>query len=208
MATPSRSERLADETRQRIISAALQLFGQLGYSQATTRAIADAAGVNEVTLFRHFGNKKTLLFACMQDFNKTGFALNFEEELTGDYACDLLRMATRQLADTRAKPDILRVMLCDSRNVPELREALLSGARGNLSRLSAYFQQQVQAGYVRSDLDPEVLAFAFDSMFSTSLLVESMLQEPLTPRLSPEALVTPLVDLFVRATQVPVPARV
>lgn len=208
MAPPPHSERLADETRQRIISAALQLFGQLGYSQATTRAIASTAGVNEVTLFRHFGNKKNLLYACMQAFNETSFPLSFEAELTGDYAHDLLNMATRQMDDTRANLDMLRVMLCDSRNVPELREALLSGARGNLSQLSAYFQQQIEAGEIRLDLDPEVLAFAFDSMFSTSLLVESMFQEPLTPRLSSEALVTPLVDLFLRATQVPVPARI
>ncbi len=144
----------------------------------------------------------------MQAFNATSFALSFEADLTGDYARDLLRMATRQMRDTQAKMDILRVMLCDLRNVPELREALLFGARGNLDRLSAYFQQQVQAGHVRADLDPEVLAFAFDNLFSTSLLVESMFQEPLTPRLSPEALVTPLVDLFVHATQVAVPARI
>jgi len=208
MATPPHSERLTDETRQRIITAALQLFGQLGYSQATTRAIASAAGVNEVTLFRHFGNKKNLLFACMQAFNATSIALSFEAELTGDYAHDLLRMASRQIEDTRAKLDMLRMLLCDSRNVPELREVLLAGARGNLAGLSAYFQQQVQAGYIRAELDPEVLAYAFDSLFSTSLLVESMFQEPLTPRLSPEALVTPLVDLFVHATQVAVTARI
>jgi AcrR family transcriptional regulator len=208
MTTPSHSERLAEETRQRIILAALQLFGQLGYSQATTQAIASAAGVNEVTLFRHFGNKKNLLFACMQAFNETSFALSFEPELTGDYAGDLLRMATRQMEDTRAKLDMLRMLLCDSRNVPELREALLAGARGNLAGLSAYFQGQVQAGHVREDLDPEVLAFAFDSLFSTSLVVESMFEQPLSPHLSPEALVTPLVDLFVHATQVTVPARI
>jgi AcrR family transcriptional regulator len=208
MSTSAHMERLADETRQRIITAALQLFGQVGYSQATTRAIADAAGVNEVTLFRHFGSKKNLLSACIQAFNATGFALSFAADLTGDYACDLLHMATRQLADTRAKLDILRVMLCDSRNVPELREALISGARGNLSELSAYFQQQVQAGVIQPELDPDVLAFTFDSLFSTSLIVESMFQQSLTPRLSPEALIRPLVDLFVHATQVNNPERI
>ena len=129
-------------------------------------------------------------------------------DLTGDYAHDLMSMATRQIDDTRANLDMLRVLLCDSRNVPELREVLLTGARGNLAGLSAFFQQLLQAGEIRADLNPEVLAFAFDSLFSTSLLVESMLEEPLTPRLSSEALVTPLVDLFVRATQVAVPARI
>jgi len=201
------SEKISAETSQRIISAALHLFGQVGYSQATTRAIARAAGVNEVTIFRHFGSKKNLLLACMQTFNATGFAAGFEADLTGNYAHDLLLMANRQMSDTQARLDPLRIILCDSRTHPELREVILSGARSNLALLSDYFQRQVQAGVIRDDLDPQVLAFAFDSLFSTSLLIESMFEQPLTPRLSTETLVKPLVDLFIRATQVAVPER-
>jgi len=201
MTSISGTDKLTAETSQRIISAALQLFGQVGYSQATTRAIADAAGINEVTLFRHFGNKKNLLMACMQAFNESSFVAGLEAEMTGDYAQDLLNMANLQISDTRAKLDMLRVILCDSRNVPELREVVLSGARGNLSRLSHFFQRQLELGAVRADLNAEVLAFAFDSLFSTSLLFESMFLEPLTSQLNPEAVVSPLVDLFVRGTQ-------
>lgn len=41
-------------TRTRLIEAGSQVFASLGVQGATTREIARVAGVNEVTLFRHF----------------------------------------------------------------------------------------------------------------------------------------------------------
>ncbi|MEL6385269.1 MAG: TetR family transcriptional regulator [Cyanobacteria bacterium J06626_18] len=54
-------------TRQRLTQAALELFLSQGIGATTTRQIADQAGVNEVTLFRNFGNKYGLLLAMLQD---------------------------------------------------------------------------------------------------------------------------------------------
>src|SRR5471032_2842323 len=49
------------DTSQRILDAALRIFGRDGVSGATTREIARVAKVNEVTLFRYFKNKNELL---------------------------------------------------------------------------------------------------------------------------------------------------
>lgn len=54
-------------TRERLIQAAIQLFIAQGVTETTTKQIADLAEVNEVTLFRHFGNKHGLLLAVMED---------------------------------------------------------------------------------------------------------------------------------------------
>ncbi len=191
-----------DDTRQRIITAALGLFGQVGYTRATTRGIAEAAGVNEVTLFRHFGSKKNLLMACMQEFNRSGFTASFESGLSSSYPEDILHMARLQMEDTRANMDLLRVILCDARTVPELREAVLAGGRGNMAHLSDYFQRQIDAGMVRGDLPAESLALAFDSLFSTSMIIEGMLQEGFAPALASQKLLQSLVELFVRGTLV------
>jgi AcrR family transcriptional regulator len=201
MTMTSVSENTQENTRQRMITAAMQLFGKVGYSQASTRAIAEAAGVNEVTLFRHFGNKKNLLMACIETFNASSFAAKFEAELTGDYSEDILRMADLQIQDTAANFEILRLLLCDARNVPELREAMLAGGRGNLDRISGYFQRQIDAGVVRSDIPADVLASAFDGLFSTNVIFENFFQANLSPRLPAEEIIRPLVDLFVRGTR-------
>ncbi len=61
MSSPKKS------TKTRLIEAALDLFAEKGVTETTTKAVADRAGVNEVTLFRHFGNKHGLLLAVMED---------------------------------------------------------------------------------------------------------------------------------------------
>lgn len=48
--------------KRRIQDAAIELFAQRGYAGTTTSAIAKAAGVNEITIFRIFNNKKALFY--------------------------------------------------------------------------------------------------------------------------------------------------
>lgn len=55
-----------DETRQRIIDAAVTLFGEHGYAGASTRDIAAAAGVNAPALQYYFENKEGVYRACAQ----------------------------------------------------------------------------------------------------------------------------------------------
>ena len=51
--------------RERLIDAASDVFGSKGIATSTTREIARLAGVNEVTLFRHFHNKEGLVAAVV-----------------------------------------------------------------------------------------------------------------------------------------------
>lgn len=50
-----------DQTRERLIRAALELMSDRGYEGAATADIASRAGVSEMTLFRHFPTKAALL---------------------------------------------------------------------------------------------------------------------------------------------------
>jgi AcrR family transcriptional regulator len=179
----------------------MQLFGQVGYTRAATRHIAEAAGVNEVTLFRHFGSKRNLLMACVAAFNTAGFAATFEAKLTGDYAADIAMMARLQLQNTADNLDLLLLMLSDIRNDPQLREAMQVGGSGNMRRLADYFQCQVEAGVVRPELPALTLASAFDSLFSTPVILANLFKGGGPPQLPDEAALQAMVDLFVRGTQ-------
>jgi AcrR family transcriptional regulator len=190
-----------EDTRQRIIAAALHLFGQIGYTRASTRLIAETAGVNEVTLFRHFGNKKNLLLACMETFNAGGFSATFETKLSGDYPSDIALMARLQLKNTSENLNVLHLLLSDARNVPELQQAMRTGGEGNLARLTAYFQRQIEAGVVRQELPAQALASAFDSLFSTPIILANLFQDNRAPVLPDEKTLEALVSLFVRGTQ-------
>jgi AcrR family transcriptional regulator len=55
-----------DETRLRIITAAVKLFGEHGFAGASTRDIATAAGVNAPALQYYFENKEGVYQACAE----------------------------------------------------------------------------------------------------------------------------------------------
>jgi AcrR family transcriptional regulator len=54
------------QTRQDILDAARDLFGEVGYPRATIRAIARRARVDPALVIQYFGSKDDLLAACLQ----------------------------------------------------------------------------------------------------------------------------------------------
>lgn len=69
------------ETAISILSAARDLFAEKGFHNISTRLIARKAGVNEVTLFRHFGTKTALYEAVFDHFGSTsGVYASFEKD--------------------------------------------------------------------------------------------------------------------------------
>lgn len=59
--------RKGDEARQRILDAALRAFGAHGFKGATTRGIAEEAGVQLPALTYYFGGKEGLYVACAEE---------------------------------------------------------------------------------------------------------------------------------------------
>jgi len=71
------------ETAENILHAARELFAEKGFSNISTRQIARKAGVNEVTLFRHFGTKVCLYEALFEHYGQTsGVYESFEKDST------------------------------------------------------------------------------------------------------------------------------
>lgn len=65
------------ESRVRLQSAALELIAERGFEAVTTAEIAERAGVTERTFFRHFGDKREVLFEgenLLADWVATAFA--------------------------------------------------------------------------------------------------------------------------------------
>jgi AcrR family transcriptional regulator len=53
-----------EETRQRIVEAAVHLHGTVGPANTSMSAVAERAGVQRNTLYRHFPDERSLLHAC------------------------------------------------------------------------------------------------------------------------------------------------
>jgi AcrR family transcriptional regulator len=57
-----------DQTRQRIVDAAVILHGTIGPAATTITAIAEAAGVTRLTVYRHFEDEAAIFEACSSDW--------------------------------------------------------------------------------------------------------------------------------------------
>lgn len=62
-----RAERM-EETRRRIVDAAERLHGSVGFVNATISAVAEEAGVERLTVYRHFPDERSLVAACAVHF--------------------------------------------------------------------------------------------------------------------------------------------
>ena len=60
----------APQRREQLIEVATKLFAKSGYEATTTAAIADAAGVTEPILYRHFKSKQELFVAIVREMSE------------------------------------------------------------------------------------------------------------------------------------------
>ena len=119
-----RAERQA-LTRTRIIDAALELNGQVGPVRTTVSAIAIRAGVERLTVYRHFPDEQALLSACTDEL----FARHPLPDMNGWFAerhpAVRLRRALGELyAWYRSTEPTTASLLRDTRELPALRQGM------------------------------------------------------------------------------------
>jgi len=101
---PSGGYARGEETRLRIIQTALDVFGTHGFEEASTRLIADRAGVNLAALHYYFAGKDGLYRACAEHIAAYG------EQIIGPFVARL----QAALADPRLTQRQLRAQLRDT----------------------------------------------------------------------------------------------
>ncbi len=163
------------DRRQQIIEVALELFSRRGFQGTTTREIAQAAGVNEATIFRHFATKSELYEAiidwksCADDLVELERAL--EETLkTGDDRALFEAVALRILSINDNDPHTLRLMLYSGLEGHGLAEIFF---RNHIVRvfqkLAGFIARRVEEGRYR-EVDPMTAVRAFIGMIHYHVL--------------------------------------
>ena len=193
----SKSVRSPSLTRARLLEAAAQVFAQAGIQGATTREIARVAGVNEVTLFRHFASKELLLKAVIeQDLATQTEALGHPEEWTQDLHTDLKRYAQLYSTMLEAREDLVRTFIGESKRHPEAaRRVMQEAAKPLREKLVAYLQNGQARGIICSDLDLALAIDLFTGMLLAGMLRRSAVSTPLT--YSRDEYLNNCVDIFV-----------
>lgn len=183
-------------TQERILDAAARVFAREGLHGATTREIATDAGVNEVTLFRHFQSKENLLGAV---FRRVAAA--YAEGLadagasTHDLHSDLLHCARHYHALLEENEALIRTLLGEASRYPEHARRMIHEAVQPLrSKLAGY----LEAGKAAGAVDPDVAVQPSIDMFTGTLLAGMLRRQCVTVDYSAEEYLTNAVEIFVR----------
>ncbi|YAF98234.1 MAG: TetR/AcrR family transcriptional regulator [Nodularia sp. CChRGM 3473] len=168
----NKSLRSSALTRTRLIDAASQVFASLGVQGATTREIARVAGVNEVTLFRHFASKEQLLGAVIENASALQTqALAHPEAWTQNLYVDLKNYAQLYNAMLEAHEDLIRTFIGEAKRHPEAAKQMIQEAAKPLrEKLVDYLQASQKRGIVRPDIEPLPTVDMFTGMLLAGML--------------------------------------
>jgi AcrR family transcriptional regulator len=147
-----------------MFDAALAVLAERGYAGATTRRIAEAAGINEVTLFRRFGDKRQLILAAIHaDVSRLA---DNGLTTTGDIEADLIRVVEYYLDIYQHRNGLVGTLLLEGARNPDVA-ALIKEPLGAMSRLAEIF-----AGYQRAgQMVEEPTEFAVQALLAPLLVI-------------------------------------
>lgn len=193
-------------TRQRLLNAARELFATQGVAETTTKQIAQLAQVNEVTLFRNFGNKQGLLLAVISEsavFKDLGESLKKQanEITSADQA--LKNYASDRLQALEQVPFLLSVLGEARQYSVENRIALERG----LTEINFYVAQYLATVMQRQQLHTlpaEKLAILLNSMLLGYAVIEFASDREWHNR---DQFVESLVQLFLGTAEKPENSR-
>jgi len=139
----------------------IELVAAKGYNGVSTKEIAAAAGVNEVTLFRLFGSKQNLLETAFHRYHYAEeMAKLFQEKLVWDLQADLLLISRTYHSVMNKNRKIIRIALKEGDVFAEFREQANKHPRKLKQLLSEYFQAMYEQGkLIKTDTELQALSF-------------------------------------------------
>ncbi len=157
-----------EKRRQQITDSAARLFAEFGFSGATTKEIALAAGISEASLFQHFSSKAELYKAILDDKAKrvyeNGWMDEINQYITESDDEQVFRAITFKIREyCQCDPNFIRLMLYSAlekhENAQPFRRRMLYPV---FELLRDYIEKRKSEGFFQ-ECSAEAAAFAFIS---------------------------------------------
>ncbi len=150
-----------EATRARLIEATRSVVREVGYAHASTRAIAQAAGVAEGTIYRHFPDKASLFFATVLSANApiVAWVTTLPARAGEGTVEENLTDAAIRLAGLRDQILPLELAIAADPELAAQRRQAIAAAGSSLppgppEAVAAYLAAEQRLGRVRGDIDP------------------------------------------------------
>ena len=159
--TATKQRLSAGERRQVVLDTACRVFSQSSYRGATTAEIARESGISEPILYRHFGSKRDLYLACLEE------AWRSLRELSEQAIAESPDTCLGAVADAwMAKRANIRLVDLWIRALNECDDPVVAEAlRKQVREVHAFFADLIRDGQARgvvhADRDPVAEAWVF-----------------------------------------------
>lgn len=163
------SRMTAEDRKLQILRVAVSLFSQKGFGGTTTREIAQAAGVSEAMVFRHFTTKQELYTAILDHKACSADSMNPEEmvaealKLKDDRAV-FERLAFGALQHHELDPDFQRLLLYAALEGHELAEMFFEKFIRRVYELLGGYIAERQRDGAMVKMDPSIAVRCFIGM--------------------------------------------
>ncbi len=176
---PVRTRLGADERREEIIRVTLELAASQGVDDVTTQDMAQAMGLTQGAVFRHFASKDAIWLAVMQWVRDRMMSVLGRAASQGRDPLDALqRMFFAHIEFIAGHPAIPRVLTSQhlhGRNAV-LRKLVTEIMLGYEEKIAGLLVDAKTQGLVRADLDPRAAATLYIGMIQGLVLQSSILR--------------------------------
>ncbi len=151
-----RTRKSADDRKREIIDAAIRLAAEIGPDRVTTQQLADAVGLTQPAIFRHFPTKAGIWTAVGTEIVRrldTG-GPEFSRMRPGDR---LRALVSRQLGFIARQPAITAILFSRELHAENdaLRQHFEDMMRDRRQRFAELVRAEIEAGRFRADLNPD-----------------------------------------------------
>ena len=192
-----------EERRRLIIESAAKLFSQRGFRGTTTREVAQAVGVSEATVFKHFATKEDLYAAIIEAKTQMQQVLGVVSPLAEaqDDATFLRTLAAQLIARTQSDPTLMRLLFFSALEGHALADLFFRRRVQAIDDfLGRYIAERIAAGAFRP-VDPLQTAWNFIGMVTFHLLLHELFGQKPPPHLTRERAIEEMVTTFLQGVR-------
>lgn len=185
------------DNKNKLMLAAIDLMAEKGYKGVSTKEIAAAAGVSEMTLFRNFGSKQNLLEKAVDHYHYSIEMTNvFQEKIIWDLRADLLMISHMYFEIMERNRKLFLIVLKDD-ELFEIREKAQKHPRILLDLLTNYFtEMQKKKKMVATDAETQAITFMW---MNYGAFMSQLFGASTITKIPMHDFIKSSVELFVRA---------
>jgi AcrR family transcriptional regulator len=187
-------------TREKILSSAVEIFSQKGFQASTIREIARLAGVNDLTVYRHFESKEKLFTEMFQRHSLlTEIGEYIVQGVTDDFERDLRSVIRTFMALFKKERPLIKLLLSEAEKMEECKRYVALFAKNIIEKLAAFFEYYKISQQIRQNINSYVAASSLYSMLFSRVYALILCGDEMEgfSTVSEDELMEGWIDLFV-----------